>query len=500
MKRTISLFIFTLLLLPLLSQFAEAKDKAVRFREDLAKVVRESGLDSAQIGIAIEKVKDSKPLFQYNENKRFVAASNLKLYTSAAALLSLGPHFNYETFLSAKGPVEAGKLTGDLIIHASGDPTISGYFHEDNNPLWIFQKWAQTLVAKGIKEVRGDIIVDNGGFQDSPYGSGWLLDDIDRCYSAPKNAFSFNNNCLAVTITPGKSVSDPATIVLEPETAYFKVLNKVRTVEADSHEVIKARLDKDTNTILFTGTIPTGEKERIKYIAINKPAEFGAFVFREALAASGVVVSGEIYCTNGGCTKQKVLGPAAFEGETILALYESPELSEILTVINKLSNNLYAEEVFLTIAEAMQHDMNAEGAFSAVVEVLKRAGLETKDLYMVDGSGLSRYDLISPGETVRLLKFMTKKPEFGPFYKSLASTGEEGTLKNWSGKETTKEKLRAKTGTMAHVRNLSGYITAADGELVAFSFLCNNFNVPREVVDKLWNKLLARISGDLSGK
>jgi D-alanyl-D-alanine carboxypeptidase/D-alanyl-D-alanine-endopeptidase (penicillin-binding protein 4) len=212
-------------------------------------------------------------------------------------------------------------------------------------------------------------------------------------------------------------------------------------------------------------------------------------------------VNGNIFCTRGGCNQVKDLKVLTTDGAqrslTTLAVYRSPKLSEIIKVINKISNNLYAENIFLTIARERRKEGNSEEATLAVREILKKAGLNTEGFYMVDGSGLSRFNLITPLETVHLLSTMARSPYAEAFYNSLAIPGGEGTLKD-RRKGTSAAALiniRAKTGTMTHVRNLSGYVTTKNGELLSFSFLCNNYNTTGTTIDNLYNRILTRLAG-----
>jgi D-alanyl-D-alanine carboxypeptidase/D-alanyl-D-alanine-endopeptidase (penicillin-binding protein 4) len=438
-------------------------------------------------------VKTDKPLFQYNEKKRFVSASNMKLFTSAAALLSLSPNFTYETKVMTDGIITSGVLKGNLIISASGDPTISGYFNK-NNPTQVFEDWADALMKKGIIQIAGDIVVDNSYFNDSPFGIGWLREDMDRCYSASKDAFSFNNNCIALTVSPGEAAGKPAKIEVEPKTGYVTVLNTIKTSDFHTEASVKGTYINNSNTIAMSGTIPLNHENIVRYVAAKNPAEFGAYVLKETLLSKGIEFNGKIYCTRGGCTQAKDLETLSTDkgrsSLNTLAVYRSPELSEIIKVINKISNNLYTELLFLTIAKSKQKEGNSGEAALAVQEILKNAGLDTEGFYMVDGSGLSRLNHITPQQTVQLLKIMAKSSFSDTFYNSLAIPDEEGTLKNWPKGTLITGNVRAKTGTMTHVRNLSGYVTTKDGELLAFSFLCNDYNGPRAAIDGLYNRIL----------
>jgi D-alanyl-D-alanine carboxypeptidase/D-alanyl-D-alanine-endopeptidase (penicillin-binding protein 4) len=481
----------------LLSSTPQASPEIELLRADLMRIVDDEAFRSAHVGIAIQSVKNTTSLFLYNEKKRFVSASNTKLYTTAAALLFLSPDFTYETKVMINGTVTQDVLKGDLIIVASGDPTISGYFN-NNNPTQVFEDWGNALIQKGIRKIDGDVVIDNAYFNDSPFGAGWHWDDMSHCYSTAKDAFSFNNNCIALTISPGNKIGAPATIAIEPKTDFMTVLGNITTAGERSAIDIRAEYTNNSKTIVISGTIPLNHKSSIKYVAAKNPAEFGAYVLKKTLLSKGIEVNGNIFCTRGGCNQVKAL--ATNEEPSFLttfAVYRSPKLSEIIKVINKISNNLYAENLFLTIAKEMHKEGNSEEASLAVREILKKAGLNLEGLYIVDGSGLSRFNLITPRETVQLLSIMAQSPYAEVFHNSLAIPGDEGTLKD-RRKGTSAGapiNIRAKTGTMAHVRNLSGYVTTKNGELLAFSFLCNNYNVPGTTIDNLYDRILAKLAG-----
>ena len=498
-KRSLLSILISLSILLLLSSAPQASSEIELLRADLTRIANDDAFQSAHVGIAIQSVKNATPLFLYNEKKRFVSASNMKLYTTAAALLSLSPDFTYETKIMTNGTASQGILKGDLIIVASGDPTISGYFN-NNNPTQVFEDWSNALVQQGIRKIDGDIVIDNAYFNDSPFGAGWHWDDMSRCYSAARDAFSFNNNCIALTISPGEKIGALATIEIEPKTGYVTVSGNITTAGENSAIDIKAEYTNNSKTIVMSGTIPLNHKNTVKYMAAKNPAEFGASVLREKLLGNGIEINGNIVCTRGGCGQIKDIRASITAGgqsfQTTFAVYRSPKLSEIVKVINKISNNLYAENLLLTIAKERHKEGNSVEAALAVREILNRTGLNPEGLHMVDGSGLSRFNLITPHETVQLLSNMVRSPHAEAFYNSLAIPGDEGTLKDRQ-KGTSAGALtnvRAKTGTMTHVRNLSGYVTTKNGELLAFSFLCNNYNVPRNVIDNLYDRMLAKLA------
>ncbi|HVN95686.1 MAG TPA: D-alanyl-D-alanine carboxypeptidase/D-alanyl-D-alanine-endopeptidase [Syntrophorhabdaceae bacterium] len=485
-----------LFLIPFSEVTAAETTKIAKLKKELSQMVKEEAFESSELGIAVEWARTGEPLFTLNQKKRFIPASNMKLFTSAAALLSLSPDFTYETKVMTDAAVESGVLKGNLIIVASGDPTISGYFNH-NNPTEVFEAWADSLIRAGINQIEGDIIVDNSYFNDSPFGMGWRIDDMDRCYSVPRDAFSFNNNCLALTISPAGSSGAPATVEIEPMTRYMKILNAAVTADSRESFDVGVAYGADPYTIVVSGVVPVNHGNSVKYLSVKNPAEFGAFVFKESLTMKGVALHGKIVCLQGECSQIRDFGPlptgVSASSLRTLAVYRSPKLSEILKVINRISNNLYTEQLFLTLARENQRQGDSAQAMKTVRDILAKAGLDTRGLFMADGSGLSRLNLITPEQTVSLLRIMAANAYFNVFYDSLASPGQEGTLKNWPH-EALSSPIRAKTGTMMHVRNLSGYVTTSDGELIAFSFLCNNYDGDRTVVDGLYNRILQKLS------
>ncbi len=479
-----------------LSTSAHAITEVESLQADLKNMVNDGVFRSAHIGIAIQSLKNSTSLFLHNENKSFIAASNMKLYTTAAALLSLSPDFTYETKVMTNGTIVGNTLHGDLIIVASGDPTISGYFN-GNNSTQVFENWADALIQKGIKRITGNIVIENTYFNDSPFGAGWHLDDMSRCYCAAKDAFSFNNNCVALTVSPDPKTGRPAKIHIEPRTAYISLSGRVITGSRESAVSIKAEYIDNSKNIFISGVIPLNHKNFFVYVAAKNPAEFGAYVLKETLLRKGIEVNGNIACTRGGCTNVKeIITDGKISPMTMLSFYRSPKLSEIIKVINKISNNLYAENLLLTIAKETGIEGNSKQATITVFAILKKTGLNLEGCHMADGSGLSYFNLITPRETVQLLEIMNKTPYAEVFLDSLAVPGEEGTLKNRQKQvsATALINVRAKTGSMTHVRNLSGYTRAMNGELFAFSFLCNNHKIPITVIDNLYDRILARLA------
>lgn len=470
-----------------------SKDPGRALQNDLDAILDDASLRPAHVGIVIESLTTGKRLYEHNGEKLFVPASNMKLFTSAAALIALTPDFRFETGLFTDGRIHSGALNGNLIIKGSGDPTISGYFNE-SDPIRVFRQWAIKLKEAGVSKVRGNIIIDNSLFTGPPYGAGWNFDDRIYCYSAPKDAFSFNNNCIQLDIIPAGRTGEAPEIIMEPVTKFIKVINGVKTVKDRADRTIAFEYTSP-GVLRVNGAIALSDAASTHYIAVHHPAQFGGYVFRETLASSGITVKGDIACAR-NCP---VVSPAPLENNGMpwrkIAVYRSPRLSEIIKVVNKLSNNLYAELVLMAAGKAAANAATSREAITAALSTLRNAGIDTDRLTMEDGSGLSRYNLITPGSAVQLLKAMAKGPYARHFIASLPAIGNEGTLKSRLKGPAAAGRVRAKTGTMAHVRNLSGYIITDRNETLAFSILCNNHDAPVSAIDDAIDRIILRLLG-----
>ena len=178
-------------------------------------------------GVSVKSLSTGRGLFARNDEKLFVPASNMKLFTTAVALIRLGPDFRYTTNLYTNGSPEKGALKGDVYFRGSGDPTISERFQ--GRPTEVFEEWADLLKQQGIREIDGDLIGDDTLFDEKNLGQGWAWDDEFTAFSARISAISFNDNCFDALISPGKKPGDLARIAITPETSYIKIVSSVKT-------------------------------------------------------------------------------------------------------------------------------------------------------------------------------------------------------------------------------------------------------------------------------
>ena len=425
-------------------------------------------------------------VYERNAARSFIPASNTKLYTTAAALDQLGPDFRYHTVVYADGPVVDGVLEGNLIVRGSGDPVIGGRFN-DGDRTEVFRAWADSLRAAGITYVRGDLIGDDDVFDDQPLGYGWSWDDEPYWYSAEISGLSFNDNCVDVTIEAAQTPGAPGRVSWEPGgTDYVRVINRTLTIPADSSLVEGYARARGTNVLELSSRVPAGDIDE-ESLTVSNPTRYFVHVLRETLLRAGIPVEGRPVDVDDAPIKPDYDGGALRR----IAVHTSPPLSQIVEVLNKKSHNLYAEQLLKTLAAERPLDPqthapeeyppgSAERGLAVAMETFARAGVDTSRIQLVDGSGLSRMNLVTAEMTGAVLTYMWRHPDPATreaFLASLPISGVDGTLEYRYRDDFMRGKVRAKTGTVSNASTLSGYVAGADGTPYAFVLMSNHYTV-----------------------
>jgi len=458
---------------------------------NIAYLISDPNLFNAMIGIYVESLDNGDILFKQNEHKLFIPASNMKLFTSATALLKFGAEFRYKTELYTNGYIEAGILKGNLIVHGKGDPSISPRFYNDDFR-HVFSNWAAVLKAKGITEINGDIIGDAAYFQDTPLGAGWEWDDEPYWYAAQISALSLNDNCVDITILPGDSIGAKPIVQIYPPTEYVSIENKAITIPPDSVNDLHVTRKHGENRIIIENSIPINVKSNEESITVEEPALFFITVMHSIFRNEGIRLKGKLRV-------EYDQGAINYNVCQLLHVHESPPLGEILKIINKVSHNLYIEQILLTLGAEFGDLGTAEEGAKVVSRTMNGMGIPENEFVMQDGSGLSRHNLITPRATAVLLRNMALSDDFDIFYRTLPVAGEDGTLKRRMKGTNAAGRVHAKTGTVGYVRNLSGYVTSDTGERFIFSLLVNHYTVPTSSINLLQDRLcdlLARFERD----
>jgi D-alanyl-D-alanine carboxypeptidase/D-alanyl-D-alanine-endopeptidase (penicillin-binding protein 4) len=436
------------------------------YESELDGILNGPGANDVFWGVSVKSLSTGRGIFGRNENKLFVPASNMKLFTTAVALIRLGPDFRYTTNLYTNGIVENGTLKGDVFLRGSGDPTISERFQ--GRPTAVFEEWADSLKQQGIREITGDLIGDDTLFDGKNLGPGWAWDDEFIAFSARISALSFNDNCFNTVISPGKRPGDPARIEVFPETSYVKIVNNVRTSIHGEQTSLDARRAFGSDTLILSGHVEMNSVPRQVRFAVGDPALYGMTVLKEVFSRKGIRVLGRATRMDDSAR------PPDYGSMRFLATRRSAPLSSIIEQTNKRSQNLYAELLFRTLGATYGGRGTTEKSVQVMTQSLSEMGIKPESIAIYDGSGLSRLNLVTPSQIVRVLDYMSRHRYFSYYYRSLPVAGVDGTLMKRMKNTEAENNLRAKTGTLTHVVTLSGYLKERSGGMLAFSIMSNN--------------------------
>jgi serine-type D-Ala-D-Ala carboxypeptidase/endopeptidase (penicillin-binding protein 4) len=437
---------------------------------------------NAHWGILIVDPASGDTLYSRNAGKLFMPASNMKILTSSTALTQLGPDYRYRTSFLARGTIAEGTLTGDLLVVGRGDPSVSDHMvHDAMIPLRAI---ADSIAARGIRHVTGRVVPYGDAFPGEVLGYGWTYDDLEDSYSAPIDELLFNEGFSVLRVHGGDAPGAPVRVDVSPARSVPRVRNMAVTVAA-STDTIRARRQrtlravKDSTTwdVVLQGQIGVHDSATIEVTHHDPGAAYVAAV-AEALAEKGITID-----QGWADTTARV---------DTLATLTSPPLSEILKALMKPSQNQIAEMLFRTVATGKP----ADSARAVVGRQIASWGVPVPSEAVVrDGSGLARYDYISPRTVVRILDAMRKAPTFQVFYDALPIGGVDGTIRNRMKGTPAEGNVHAKTGSVAQSRSLSGYVTTSDHHMLIFSFLSNNWTVPVRSVELVQDSIAARLAG-----
>ena len=412
---------------------------------------------SGQWGVMVVSLTRGDTLFSTRADAMMQPASTMKMYTSVLALDRFGPDHQFRTSVLRDAQVGPdGTLEGNLYLRGSGDPSLTPRFWGPMNPM---DSLARLVASAGIRRIHGDVIGDASAFDAQLIPEGWLSRYLGAAYAARVSALSLNENIVWVVVqADGKK----ANVSLDPATTAIPVQSTVRVV-GGSRGRISAVRQKD-GSILVRGTIGASAPPQRYSLVVDDPASFTTGALRAALAKAGVTVDGRVGV---GATPS---------GSTEVAFISSAPLANIIAEMNRESINIYAELLFRDAAHAASPDQagSAETGLASLRTLLsEKIKARPQDVQVSDGSGLSVLDRVTPRSMVELLSF-AHQAAWGPtFHASLPLEGESGTLRHRARQTPARGNLHAKTGTTNTVASLGGYVTAKNGEILAFSFLYN---------------------------
>ena len=437
-------------------------------------------------------------LAAHNPHTMTVPASNMKLLSTGAAIHTFGKAHKFETKLGYKGKIEDGTLKGNLYIIGGGDPTL-GSKDSIATPLErTFSQWKSLLDSRGIKRIEGHIIGDGRHFDGMSEEETWVWNDIGTYYGTGSSALMFYENMQSFTVTPGAKPGDSLNIEPQyPDVPWMTFRYSCTTGEKGSGDKLYMYTSELAPVAEIRGTFGV-DRGRKRVDCSNKFPEYTcAAYFTDWLKAKG------ISCTEGAADlklRNEWMSTQTEDSLIIIGTTASPELERIIHTTNHASNNLYAETLFRALGKAISGSATYVSSASALETAIRKMGVDTsKGIYIKDGSGLSRQNLVSADFFCRFLEAMMHSPAFEEYVESLPSPGSDGTLKfnMKSYPEELRSRIKAKSGSMNGIRCYSGYIIPTEGtkdETIIFSILTSNCTSPTWKVRPMLDKLMASLA------
>ena len=427
----------------------------------------------ARWGALVVSMETGDTLFALEPDAPLAPASNAKLLTSAAALHVLGPDYRFRTWVLGDGRVEDGVLLGDLVLYGTGDPGISDRFYRSKNE--VFHRLADQLEEAGIHRVSGDLVADASFFEGPLRDPDWDRRDLNEHFTAGISSLSFNENVVSFRIRAG-TVGEPPAVETVPPHSALEIENTAETVAGRARSRLAILRDDPLDPVRVVGSMTAGSRDVWRQMTVAVPADFAAATFRAVLEERGIVVEGtdRTVVRADFSPVPRMSAPAlGRRGPRVLATHASRPLVDYLEVVNKESNNLFAELIFRSVGRAGEGVGSAPASAFTVRRALHAIGVDTVGLVQRDGSGLSGESRVSPQVLVETLRGMSDGPMWTEFWSTLPQAGTRYELGRMY-RTAAAGNLRAKTGTIRGVSALSGVVRSRDGERLAFSLIVND--------------------------
>jgi len=422
----------------------------------VAQALLQVGIPESHVAIVVQDIGSAVSLLAHGEQHAFNPASVMKLLVTLAALDSLGPAYTFKTRVLLDGTLSDGVLQGNLILQGGGDPALT---------LERFWLLLREIHARGVREIRGDVILDDRYYQLAPIDPGAFDQAPLRPYNAPPNALLVNFNSLHLRLR-----STPNTIDAQfdpvPVGGQLPLINQLQANDKRCNgwrDAIKPIID--SGMVLLTGSYPSACGEQSLWLNLLAPEATVATLFGSLWQDLGGRHGGQIR-----------IGPTPAEARVLLE-FNSPPLAQLVRDINKFSNNVMTKMLFLNLG-AQHHGPPAtwDKSTAALMSWLAKIGIEIPELVIENGSGLSRIERISAASLARLLAYAATRPAYYEFAASLPAVGLEGTQKGRTDESSATGMAWLKTGSLNGARNLAGYVLGPDGRRRILVILINHAN------------------------
>jgi D-alanyl-D-alanine carboxypeptidase/D-alanyl-D-alanine-endopeptidase (penicillin-binding protein 4) len=421
-------------------------------------------LHGAISGVSVRSASSGELIYTYNGDTRLTPASNMKIFTAAAALSTLGKDYTFHTELLTDGSIKRNVLKGNLYVKGKGDPTL---LPED------FNQFAKELKNKGVKIISGNLVGDDSWYDDVRYSIDVPWSDETAYYGAQISALTaspdhdFDAGTVIVEVTPGESTNQKANITVSPKTDYVQIINETKTVAAEGETDINISRAHGTNVIKIEGTIPINTAIKKEWIAVWEPTKYALDLVKQSLKEQDIKLLGKIK-----------VGTTPLNANLLLS-HSSTPLSELLVPFMKLSNNSHGEILIKEMGKVFKGKGSWEDGLEVEKVALSTLGVQTNAMDIRDGSGISHINLVPANEITQLLYHTRQMEWFPSFLSSLPIAGSNekkigGTLRKRMKNISLKGNLKAKTGTLTSVSSLSGFIKTKSGETLVFSIILNH--------------------------
>lgn len=444
----------------------------------IAAALQQAGIPESAVALYVQDLSQPKPLLAHNADTGMHPASVIKLLTTYAGLETLGPAYRWKTELYATGPVKGDRLDGDLVIRGYGDPKIT---------LETFWLWLRDLRTRGIRDIRGNIVVDRSYFDIPKEDPGAFDGQPYEPYNAQPDALLLNFQAHRIRFLPDEA-GKKLRIVFEVAIPQARIINQVRVTNGGCgnwQDALRYRVEQTPNglELNFSGSYSAACGEKSLHLALLDRNAYVYALFKP------------LWEELGGRWRGRVVDGTAPADARLLARYESPPLAEVIRDINKFSNNVMARQLYLTLgAETLGAPATLEKASQAINNALRVEGLDFLELVMENGSGLSRRTRISAHHLAELLRAAAYSPVAAEFESSLPIVSVDGTMRKRLKDNAIAGHAHIKTGSLDGVRAIAGYVFDAKGRRNAVVCLINHANadLARPVQDALLEWVYAR--------
>lgn len=444
----------------LLAVWVVAGGAAAALPEPVARAFVDQGIPLSAVSAYAHEIGEARPLVVHQAARPMNPASTIKLLTTLAALELLGPDYRWRTEAYADGTITEGVLAGNLVLKGYGDPKIT---------VEQFRELIARLRATGITAIRGDLVLDRSYFAIAPHDPAAFDGEPLKPYNVGPDALLVNFKSVRFVFTPGDGGqavdvrAEPALSNVVIRSAPGPAPGECGEWRGGLHALFADRLDRADAA--FRGRYPIACGERDWYVALLDHPHYVLGMFSAAWAAAGGSFSGRV--------REGRVPP----GASLVATLESSPLSEVVRDINKLSNNVMARQVFLTLATT-EYPPPATTAHSAAVvrHWLRERNIHTPDLALENGSGLSRHERIAAQSLGRLLLAADKSKVRAEYLSSLAVAATDGTVRRRFENDDVAEQAMLKTGSLEGVRAIAGFVLVPNGRTFVVVCFVNHRN------------------------